>query len=229
MDEFTMVRRLAKYFSDQGFLTRQEVGAGYGRADLVLVKLNKNKCKIRQKRKQVSPLLKEHFFQILRQLPDIKDKKNIQPMSFNDLSSSVSMSKSYLKYHLLRELELAGYIKKIDNEYFYKINGWVPLVQEMVAIEAKLKDWKRGFIQANRYKSFADKSYLAILAKHSHLIDTKLLITHNIGLFLVSDDGKQAEEVITPTLKNIAKPDKRNFVSELYLQDVLRVGNFNVA
>lgn len=217
-----MVRHLAKHFSEKGFLTRKEVGAGYGVADLVLVKLNKEKCKIRKKRKQTTPLLKEHFFQVLRQLPDIE--KDIPPMSFNDLYTSVSVSKSYLKYHLLRELEIAGFVKRVDKEYYYKVNGWVPLVQEMVAIEAKLRDWKRGFIQANRYKTFADKSYLAILEKYSHLVDIDLLTTHNIGLFLVSDDGKTVDEVLTPTATNKARPDKRNYVSELYLQDVLRAG-----
>lgn len=223
MDELTMVRHLSAYFSKKGFFTKQEVSAGYGRADLVLVKLNKAKCAIRKNRKQVTPLLKEHFFQILRQLPDIDDSKQKSPMSFKELSKSVSVSDSYLKYHLLRDLEEAGYIKKVENEYFYKVNGWVPLVKEMIAIEAKLRDWKRGFIQANRYKSFADKSYLAILNKYSHLVDLETLALHNIGLFVLSDDCTHVQEVLKPNLSERTKQDKRNYVSELYLHEALTI------
>ncbi len=216
-----MVRYLARHFSNQGFLVRQEVSAGYGRADLVLVKLNPKKCAIRKKRKQVTPLLKENFFQVLRQLPDIDDRKKLPPRGIDELVQSVPVSKSYLKYHLLRELEDNGYVKKIDDNYYYKVNGWVPLVSEMIAIEAKLRDWRRGFIQANRYKYFADKTYLAILAQYRHLVDDEILARQNVGLFILSEDGKNVEEIICPKSQDKAKQDKRNFVSELFLYDAL--------
>lgn len=214
-----MVSHLNSYFSKNGYLTRQEITAGYGRADLVLVKLNPDKCKIRKGHKQVKPLLKEHFFQILRQIPDINNEED--PININELYDSILVSKSYLKYHLLKELESAGYIKQVEKEYYYKINGWVPLVQEMIAIEAKLRDWKRGLIQANRYKSFADKSYLAILDRYEHLVDIDLLKNQNIGLYVVSENGEDVKEVLTPVITERVKQDKRNYVSEHYLKEAL--------
>ena len=219
MDELTMVRHLENFFAQQGFLTKKEVSAGYGRADLVLVKLNGKKCKVRKDHKQSVPLLKEKFFQVLRQLPDIKNK-NSNPLSFEELISRVSVSKNYLKYFLLPELEKNGYIKKIDDKYFYKVNGWVPLAKEVVAIEAKLSSWRQGFIQANRYTSFADKSYLALPFNKGHLVDKALLRKHNIGLYLLSENNKLVTEAIRPINKTRATEDKRNFVTEFYLNEV---------
>lgn len=218
-----MVRHLAKHFSHQGYITKTEVAAGYGRADLVLATLNESKCLIRKKNKQVTPLLKEQYFHILNCLPDIHDKSTTQPVKLSELAKLTPVTSNYLKYELLENLIEAGYVKEVNKELYYKVNGWVPLVKEMIAIEAKLRDWKRGYLQANRYNSFADKTYLAILERHSHSVNLDLLKTHGVGLFTVSDDGSEVKELLIGKPSPRTQSDKRNMVAELYLKDALEV------
>ncbi len=181
MTEAQFVKLLENKFAEKGYLTSREVGVGYGIADLVLFKLNKTKCEIRKKNAQYKKLENEEFFKIFDFLPEIGSSKKIN-MEF--LSKNLSIAQSTLKYNYLKKLEKDGFVKKLNNEFYFKINGWIPLAKEVIAIEAKLKDWKRGFLQANRYKSFAHKVFLAIPMSKGHLVDKELLKKHNIGLIL---------------------------------------------
>lgn len=65
------------------------------------------------------------------------------------------------------------------------------VIRSSVAIEAKVKDWRKGLKQAMRYKSFADRSYLAVYEAHVQAPVQYLDIFHalNIGLISVSDTG----------------------------------------
>lgn len=65
------------------------------------------------------------------------------------------------------------------------------IIKKSVAIEAKVRDWRKGLKQAMRYKSFADKSYLAV---YDEFIDVPLghldvFRALNIGLLGVSDSA----------------------------------------
>lgn len=219
MDELTMVRHLAKIFNKKGFLVKTEIGAGYGIADLVLVKLNKQKCKIRVSNNQTHPLLKESYFAVLKYLPDINT--SLEPLNYPDLLKRTNLSHHFLKYEVLKTLESCGYIKEVDGNRFFKVNGWVPLAKEVIAIEAKLQDWRRGFVQANRYKSFADKVYLAIPECYLHRVNKELLISQNIGLIALSEDRKTIKEAIKPSKNKLFVDDKRNYVAEHYLHNAL--------
>lgn len=65
------------------------------------------------------------------------------------------------------------------------------IIKYSVAIEAKVSDWKKGLKQAIRYKSFADKAYLAIYDSHSSSARKNIEVfkTLNIGLIGVSETG----------------------------------------
>lgn len=153
---------------------------GHGIADLVLIRgsrINQRHVELRKSYRQLSPLLKEEYFRTLNVIPDQPGKA-----SLDLIVKKTHLSKPYLKYSILRTLEKKGYIKSNGENHYFKINGWVPLTSELIAVEAKLKDWKRGLIQANRYKIFANKVYLAIPSSHAHLVDRKMLRKHGIGL-----------------------------------------------
>lgn len=211
MNEKTLVELLEYYFQEQGFLTATEISAGYGRADLVLGKLNEKHSIIRKSHNQLQPLFKEFYFEVLRKLPDIDHDE--EPIHIDELVSNVSFSENNLKYRILSYLEENRYIEKVDNKYLYKINGWVPLTSEIIAIEAKLTNWKRAFLQANRYKSFADKVYIAMPENKSHLVDKDLLTSHGVGLFSF-DESNGLTELVKAKKTNESVPDKRNLVSE---------------
>ena len=219
MDELTLVRHLARIFNKKGFLVKTEIGAGYGIADLVLVKLDKAKCKVRQNNNQVHPLLKESYFAVLKHLPD--EDASSKPLDYLSLLKKTHLSDHFLKYHVLKTLKSCGYVKEVDGNMFFKVNGWVPLTKEVIAIEAKLHDWRRGFIQANRYKAFADKAYLAIPECYLHRVNRELLMSQNIGLIALSDSRKTIKEEIKPSKNNLFIDDKRNYVAEHYLRNAL--------
>lgn len=57
-----------------------------------------------------------------------------------------------------------------------------------VAVEAKIRDWKNGLVQAQRYFLFSDYSYLALPEKNIKLVDIDLLRAAGIGLLSVKED-----------------------------------------
>ncbi len=214
MTEKAFVKQLERVFIQEGYLTKKEVGVGYGVADLVLVKLNPKQCAIRLGNKQFKPLLREEFFKIFYHLPDIDSGEN--PVDLNYLIQKTNLSKSFLKYSVLKQLERDGYVKRVENNFYFKINGWIPIAKEIIAIEAKMKDWKRGFLQANRYKSFANKVYLAIPSKIEHLIDKKLLQKHGVGLIVLNTANNKKKTLPVKTIEPL-NPFKHNLATEFVL------------
>ena len=90
-------------------------------------------------------------------------------------------------HHFLRDLEQNGYIK-IDDEYITVIKKIDVVSSNIVAVEAKLSDWKAGIKQAMRYKSYADEVYVAISSEYVKNIDKTIFKDLNIGLMSVSNE-----------------------------------------
>lgn len=219
MDEFTLVCHLEAIFLKEGYLVKREIGTGYGVADLVITKLNKRKCSIRKTNKQSTPLLKESYFTVLRHLPDIDS--NSDAMNYKELLKRTNLSNHFLKYDVLKTLEACGFVKEVAKQKYFKVNGWVPLAKEVIAVEAKLQDWRRGFIQANRYKAFADKVYLAMPEQYAHRVNRELLKSKNIGLIVLKSNTKTMKEELEPMQNKHFVDDKRNYILEHYLSHAL--------
>lgn len=214
--ENSFVDSLELYFLNESYITRREINIGNGIADLVLAKVNKINLKKRLNHNQNKPLLNEHYFQTLKYIPDIEYKK--RPVGISELENKTHLTKNFLKYTVIKNLESSGYITNVGGQKYLKINGWLPIADEVIAIEAKLKDWKRGFIQANRYQVCADKVYLALPKEISHLPDQNLFRKFGIGLITFDVNQKKLEVLVKPREKKINKlNDKRNYVSEFFL------------
>lgn len=192
MTEKAFVKQLEKIFINESFLTKKEVGVGYGVADLIVVKLNPDKCAIRRENNQFKKLLREEYFKVLYHTPE-EGQRN--PISEDVLTKKTGLSKSFLKYRILKQLEEDKYIRRVNGRFYFRINGWIPIAKEIIAIEAKLKNWKQGVLQANRYKSFANKVYLAIPVEIAHLVDKTLLKRCNVGLIVL--DTKQNQKKVS--------------------------------
>ncbi|MCY3804786.1 MAG: hypothetical protein OXF85_02860 [Candidatus Saccharibacteria bacterium] len=78
----------------------------------------------------------------------------------------------------------------VDKKTFQKINQ-LAIAQYIVAIECKVRDWRKGLLQAMRYRSFAHESYLVIYDCYKHLAvsNIHLFKMFNIGLGYITDDG----------------------------------------
>jgi len=217
MTEKTFVEQLEKFFNTNDYLTKKEVGVGYGIADLVIVKKTSimvDNYMLRASHGQYNQLFKEDYFRLLKLIPDISS--NRKPVHLDTLVQKTSLSKSLLKYNILRLLEKNKFIKSEGDNYYFKINGWMPLAKEIIAIEAKLKDWKRGFLQANRYKAFADKVYLAVPAETAHLVNRELLTKHNVGLISLSYKQNKTDYILKPHKEKPLNNYMRNMATEYF-------------
>lgn len=65
-----------------------------------------------------------------------------------------------------------------------------------ISIEAKIKDWKSGILQAERYLMFSDFSYLALPKERIRNVNIKQLQDIGIGLLAVNANG--LEEIVKP-------------------------------
>ena len=65
-----------------------------------------------------------------------------------------------------------------------------------ISIEAKVKDWRSGLIQAQRYLSFSDYSYVALPENSVKNVESQRFIDSGIGLLSISDEDIQ--EIIPP-------------------------------
>ncbi|MFA6187437.1 MAG: hypothetical protein WC770_09560 [Phycisphaerae bacterium] len=92
-------------------------------------------------------------------------------------------------FNLIEALVEIGVLEKIDNETFIVKNKYSPPVKRIISIEVKLRDWKNGFYQALRYKTYSHKSYLAISEEFAHRVDINLLKEYNIGLISVTPNN----------------------------------------
>lgn len=212
MTEKAFVAKLKKCFIKEGFLTKKEVGVGYGVADLVLINKKKIITKnllLRNNQSQLFPLLKEEYFKVLNLLTDSPQKT-----SLDLLIRKSYLSKPFLKYNILKILENKGYIKSMANNYYFKINGWMPLTNELIAIEAKMNDWKRGLIQANRYKVFANKVYLAVPSTIQHRIDRKVFRRHGVGLISLNVEQNKKTVLVAAPNKKPTNKSKNNLAIE---------------
>ncbi len=68
--------------------------------------------------------------------------------------------------------------------------AWKHILPEIIAIEAKVKDWKTVVIQASRNRIFAHRSYVAMPESIAQgLLDEPLLVKLGLGIISVGDEG----------------------------------------
>ena len=118
-----------------------------------------------------------HYFE------KIYNKKSIDVDKLRELTSN-----DYIKFNkFLYRLSKYEYVELTDKKII-NLKKVEKATNTLVAIEAKLTDWRTGIIQAKRYKQYADKVYVAIPMDLRSTIDVELFKKENIGLILVSKD-----------------------------------------
>ncbi|MGC1122900.1 MAG: MmcB family DNA repair protein [Candidatus Methanofastidiosia archaeon] len=105
---------------------------------------------------------------------------------------------------MISESEMVEKIKIFFEEKGFKVVTEVPMLSKridvvcikpqedyVIAIEAKLRNWKKGIRQASTYRVGSDFVYLAIHRKFSHRVNKTLLKKASVGLIIV--DQKEVE------------------------------------
>ena len=179
LSEYELVSYLAenlkREFQTDAFA--REFAVGYGIADLVFAKSFYSK-KNRLDRKPIS-----NYYALMLYLAVQKNT----PFNATDAKQILRSSQSIAQSAIAALLE-DGYISQATKGVYTKTAMVEPTPLKLVAIEAKLRDWKQGILQARRYKTFTDESYLALLSRYEKNIDPELLEQHDIGLILVDEN-----------------------------------------
>ena len=100
----------------------------------------------------------------------------------------------------MKYLEKNGYIK-ISKNHIEVIKKVDLATKNLVAIEAKLYDWKAGIEQAFRYKDYATKVYVALDSNNIEKVDKEIFKENNIGLLSVSED--EVKEIIRCKMEKV--------------------------
>jgi hypothetical protein len=161
----------------------------------------------------------EEYIQSYYYVNKILNKKSIK---IEDLGiGSSTLQKEFKKF--LKFLEKQGYINIKGNkiEVIRKVRL---ATKNIVAIEAKLSDWKTGLAQALSYKVYSDYVYVAIEKTYYKSVDLEQFKLNNVGLILV-EKGKMTK-VFKPKKEKHNQLEIRyymldKFISSLAPQEII--------
>lgn len=161
----------------------EEFSAGTGISDLTVFTLDK---RILAKRKNDirKPITSRNQIKVLTALM-AHNGATIQQLSTETTLTKPTLSK------ILESLESSNVVTKEGTSYIPNAMLRNASTENIIAIEAKVKDWKSGVRQAMRYKEYADFSYLAIYESHIKGCLSNITIFEQLGIGLigVSDEG----------------------------------------
>jgi len=112
---------------------------------------------------------------------------------------------------MVLEMAISTVVEKFMLEQNFDVFRQVPLItrridllcvsresKDIVAIEVKVKNWKKAFQQAVIYRLCADEVYVALWHKYAHRANLDLFESCGIGLLKVNN----SVEVTQPARKN---------------------------
>lgn len=123
------------------------------------------------------------------------------------------------KFHrFLKRLEKLGYIQ-INGDYIVSIKKVDAVTKNLVAIEAKISDWKAGLEQAMRYKQYANEVYVALSSEYISKVDVQQFKDLNIGLMSVSSE--ELKILIRAEKQPVDKLDIQYYIADRFLKQLI--------
>lgn len=184
--EREIVQLVAEKFESKGYLTIEELSVGYGRADIAAFRLEEKNAQTRLDYHQFNPILNVMVLALYLNIPSnsLIGFDSIKRIFKYNLEKNISICRNISLRKAINWLSENNYLKLVDNQ-FIKVNSFHPLTNETLAIEVKIGDWQRGGRQAYRYRVFADRTYLAILAENKQRVKKGVFENKNIGIISV--------------------------------------------
>lgn len=181
MLESQLVNDITSYLDKYKIRYSKEIHMGIGIPDVSInIGASKNLPKITD-------------YYLLSLIEYISEKKHV---SVNDLVDHFSYDKTKVQNYL-NQLNSCGIAQEKNNQIVLNRKIFRLNLGKIISIEAKIKDWKSGILQAQRYLMFSDYSYLALPKDRINAANTDELIEAGIGLLAVSTSSM--EEVIPPS------------------------------
>lgn len=172
-----------------------EVESGHGRADIVFFNLDSDKAEKRAS--HLTRRIKSNtFLETLSALNSFTGEK----IEITYLYKKLPYSEKYIKDKVF-DLILKNNLGTISEDGYLNLNfKYNFAIEDTVAIEAKINNWKRGLYQAYRYKQYAQFSYLALYKK---FIDAPY---RNIQTFKDLNVGLISVDPTSETIEILHKP-----------------------
>ena len=92
---------------------------------------------------------------------------------------------------------LRSHYERTGNEVFVEVPMLTKRIDvvlrkddKIIAIEAKVKNWRRAMQQAISYRLCADAVYIAIWSDFTHRVDRQLLDEYGVGLIEMGDEPR---------------------------------------
>ena len=136
--------------------------------------------------------------------PYLSKKSCRKPVNLNWINPLVNLNQDQIitvqglkdKYHLseksaslrIKEYSKAGFLTPIEKHKYLVAKRYEFVTDLVIAIEAKLKNWKRALFQARRYKKISDITFVLLDESFasSAILNLKEFENHNIGLATMS-------------------------------------------
>jgi hypothetical protein len=163
---------------DEYVLIVEEFEGGFGRPDLLLysaagAQTGGDVEALKKINPRFAPLLSSSASKKIQSLPDLAAATGSSKISARRIASE------------LIKLDRAHIIEsKIQNFKIEPIKQ--PPFSQIVAIEAKLRDWRRALMQAYRYLQFSTQSWVLLDHKHSSSAIKHLALFKSYGVGLAS-------------------------------------------
>jgi len=112
----------------------------------------------------------------------------------------------------MQESQLVSRVERFMHKNGYRSSKQVPLgakridlvcyrpdMKEIIAVEAKIRDWRKAVTQALSRRLCADKVYVAVPKPNFRRVDVDLFLRYGLGLLEVSRDVKIEIEALQST------------------------------
>ena len=118
------------------------------------------------------------------------DFKLKEVISVDEFMDKYGVSKKSALSRLSNYTE-ASFLNKIDNYQYRVIKKYEFVTDNVVAVEAKLENWRRALFQANRYKKFSDFTYVLLDESYANsaISNIEEFKINNIGLITMNNSG----------------------------------------
>ena len=191
-------------------VTAVELDSFQGVADLVVAELNGHRMlppEVPRKRLEI------FSFSTAKVLATLRGRKNIR---ISEIAENSGLSQETVRRQL-RQLRNAGIVDIGERGRVRIVHEVSPPFNEMVAFEVKVKDWKSGLRQARSYKSFANRTYLALPSMRANSVKKHLQVFRlfNVGLVGIGKGGGLQWFIRTRRSKPISPA--RNFYASVQL------------
>jgi predicted transcriptional regulator len=162
----------------------EEFSAGTGISDLTIFTVD-NKLLSKRQKSEKQPVTSKNQIQVLLTLLGSKQ------LTIAEIMEKVALSSNQTVQKILEQLIECKLVVNIDGKYSASYSLTDSTSENIIAIEAKVRDWKSGIRQAMRYKEYADYSYLAIYENNVSACFENIEVFKRLGIGLigVSDEG----------------------------------------